>query len=433
MTNKILLGFFFLNLLAGSTGMWGFLSVYLRNYYYYNSKKILQNFDSIIIFHSLSMWVGNILAPYFLKKIKSSYLYFFAISIKCLCYLFYLKANNIFETFLSAFFIGMSEQTIIALNVFFIVGLFKGKKGIKLGIVQSAVSLKTLIWSNLMVHLVNPKNLKPDNNNIFDKTLAENFGFYIWTYAVCNFFFGLIGMYFLGDLNKILEKNEKKEEVLIELENRNNKNLEKKITKDKEEKKINPEKNLIKTFILTEKFLIIYITAIIRFGFYIYSSSNFKFIGLTYIKNDFFVSLTNSYLYILDGISRIITGKLLDTIKIKTFIFYIYILYIFVIIFWVFFSQSYFFYILSIFVIRFYGGSNTIINKFTLYRYYDKNVGFLLMRYFCSFYFLGTFFFVVLDKFVRGEVYYYKGILVVDFFIVFFGIFVLYKDNYKNV
>lgn len=102
------------------------------------------------------------------------------------------------------FLISLAENLMKSQSKFEIVTLFPHQKGRVMGLVISGVALNVLFWSTLIIKIVNPKNLKPNDLKIFPKEVADNFTQFILIFNMCNLLMGLIGTYLLRDVSKIL-------------------------------------------------------------------------------------------------------------------------------------------------------------------------------------------------------------------------------------
>lgn len=462
MNNHLIIGFFILNLLCSITTIWGFFSMYLRNYYYFYNSNLVNSIPQIIICLTFAIWACNVILPFLIMNLSSNKIFSISLLGKCLCYILIFLVNHSWQIYLCAFFINFFESLLVFASLYYIVGIFKQKKGKYSGIALSGIGINVLFWSNFMIFYTNPENISPNDNNIFNKKIADNFYSYVIFYTIINFIFGIIGIYLLKDMNEenensiksnyfskksISEKSISQISETYQLKNLINYRYEsqddyielgsvksrKKIIKKEIGIQTNlSEKEKLYKNLYSKKFLTIFYIACIRSGFFFYSSSNFKFIALTYIKNDQFVSFTSSLFFVFDIFSRIIVGSLLDKISVKNIILGIFFFDLIIILIWIFFPGSYFFYVIICFLIRSSSGANSIINYIVLYKYYEKDDAFKLMTYFSVFFFSGIILNTIIEKifFVNGN---YSNVLFIDLILIVSAIIVLYKENYKMI
>ena len=319
MKSNFIYGFFILNLLCSITTIWGFFSIYLRNYFYFYKKDLVDSIPQVIICLIFAIWICNLILPYLFLYLNWKIIFTISVIGKCSCYILFFYIKNNWQVYLCSFLINLFESILVFASLYYIVGIFKKEKGKYSGIALSGIGINVLFWSNFITFFTKPSNIIPDDNKIFDIKIANNFYSYVMLYTIINFIFGMVGIYLLKDIDVYMNDNKEdslltqnsvltqKEECIsqiseiyeeislvnfgkasyddnIELRSRSSNN--KKIVKTTE---MGTQTETIDSFkvyteIKSKKFLSIFFIACIRSGFFFYSSSNFKFIALNIYK-----------------------------------------------------------------------------------------------------------------------------------------------------
>lgn len=152
-------------------------------------------------------------------------------------------------------------------------------------------------------------------------------------------------------------------------------------------------------------------------------------ITLSHIKDDHFISYTCSLLFIIEIFSRIYNGYISDIIHMKVIQNLIFLQNILIIIIWTQIPDSKFFYFISILLVRWSAGMNSVTNGLILYKYYTKEICLMMLKYFSTFYFVGTTIYYTVDKIFKGNDD-YNVILYMDLLMVLFSIYLNSHQNY---
>lgn len=149
-----------------------------------------------------------------------------------------------------------------------------------------------------------------------------------------------------------------------------------------EEEHVLTEKELIRTYIFTPKFILIYISSFIRNIFYIYFANNFKTITIVSINNDQFISYVGSITFLMASVFQIFGGHLIDKFGFINITICVYGASLIIIVCYMTFPASKICFIFSMIIFRGLVGFNAVLNNSVVYSMYTKSIGMRLLKYF---------------------------------------------------
>lgn len=156
---QIMLGFFFMGTIVGAVTIWGFVSVYLRSYYYWFNPVLTDSVEYNIVPLLFAIWISYISVPFLVRNFNPHISLALCAAFKIIGYLGYLIAETSGGLYFSGFVVSYVEHMILGVCGFYIVSLFKEEKGKIISFMVVGVGFNVLIWSYYMTNIINPDNI----------------------------------------------------------------------------------------------------------------------------------------------------------------------------------------------------------------------------------------------------------------------------------
>ena len=404
-----LIGFFIICTQNCMHPLWGYLSVVLNTYYHYTVGFTATEVNNFISYFYMGIYVSLILMPLAIMHMNKSLCLFLCLFINSLLFVLLTYVRSLFILYLFAFLLGLAESLLVMIMNFMLVIIFPKQKSLAISFCNSGISIAILSYSVALTYMVNPNNLGLNETMHFPIEVSDNVPAFLWFFGESTFIVGMIGLVLIGnfdanfseELKESLSKSDfsslsvsgsimkeiQEEEIAkleIELEEPV---LTPKANKDKDKNVLRiSEMQFIKDYILTKLFGLVFVIALIRQIFYIYSQNNFKIIALIHINDDHFVSYAASITFILNFIARIVSGYIMDKLGLAFFNQITFSSYFITIVIYIFFPSSKVLYVVAISFIRIYSGFNEVLINGSLYMIYHKDEVVRMMKYFMIFF-----------------------------------------------
>ena len=161
---QIIFGFFCIGLIICAITIWGFVSVYLRSYYYWFNRNLTSSVEFNIVPMLFGIWMSYISVPFLVRNFNPLLSLGICAAFKIIGYLGYLITDSTGGFLFSGFVISYVEHMILGVSGFYIVTLFKEEKGKVISFMVSGVGFNVLVWSSIMTKIINPDNIPPNEN-----------------------------------------------------------------------------------------------------------------------------------------------------------------------------------------------------------------------------------------------------------------------------
>lgn len=176
------------------------------------------------------------------------------------------------------------------------------RKGLVSGICIMGLGFGALLFNQIIVAIMNPNNISPDEHHYFPMEVAENLPT-VWRVLAGVY----LGLALIGTAMMVPKKKKEGEEG----------SRESLLTEESNAVKLPNECDSLKDALTQPLFYIfvVFISFSSCFGMFI--AFNYKEYGLNFIKDDHYLTLVGSMGGIANGVSRIFWGTLLDYVSFK--------------------------------------------------------------------------------------------------------------------
>lgn len=420
------------------------------------------NVNMFVLFLYIGIFSSFTFIPMSLKRMKIRIIMIYCLFLNSFAILSLIYLRNYLLIYLMAYILGVLDGMILHTLNFAVVLLYPDNKSGAIGYNMAGTAFATFSWGCIVTYGVNPNNLKVNSEGVFPESVNQKIPGFLYAYGLITLVLGLIGVYMFWDFD-----DEYKDEILQSLKNQNlddsislsqvsdivtpieerrksraqelkdsfQKELVELAEKSKDEVEDLNEAQFFKKYVLDKGFITLFLISIVRLSNVIYFQNNFKFITLSHINDDHFVSNMATITFILNLAIRLLIGRVIKLIGLYNVLQLIFIGFSLVSFIYILFPYSKFFYVIAISLIRIVSGAHVIVAVSTLYVIYDNQIAIKLLRYFMTVFIFSPILCNLLEMmFLEDNDYFYVFVSLAALCIV--SIYALHserKDIFKNL